>query len=206
MFAIFIILSIVNVCYIQAKMSVALATATKELSQYSYVYYALNGDVGQQKLIENAELMDGIFSDIESLTSKDSGSSVSETYDTVGSLADGLEAVSDDPAAALVSLFAGLTNEGIDLAKNTAGETAIKYLIQKNLTNDGTGGADRFLRNLHVIGGMSGLGVQASILSNGEPTISVTVEYDVEILPLLNIENDLHFRQTAQTQAWGRGK
>lgn len=39
MFAIFTILSIVNICFIQARLGVALNTAAKEISQYSYLYY-----------------------------------------------------------------------------------------------------------------------------------------------------------------------
>ena len=38
-FVIFTILSIVNICYIQAKMSTALDTAAREISQYSYLYF-----------------------------------------------------------------------------------------------------------------------------------------------------------------------
>ena len=40
-FTIFTILTLVNVYFIQAKMSVALNAASKEISQYSYLYYAL---------------------------------------------------------------------------------------------------------------------------------------------------------------------
>ena len=39
-FAIFTILMLVNIYFIQAKMSVALNSAAKEISQYSYLYYA----------------------------------------------------------------------------------------------------------------------------------------------------------------------
>jgi hypothetical protein len=42
--AIFIILSIITICYAQAKIGTALNAAAKEISQYTYLYYALNGD------------------------------------------------------------------------------------------------------------------------------------------------------------------
>ena len=38
MFAIVTLLTIVNICMIQARMSVAINTTAKELSQYSYLY------------------------------------------------------------------------------------------------------------------------------------------------------------------------
>lgn len=43
-FAIFIILSVVDICYVQSKMSVALNSASKEMSQYAYLYSALGLD------------------------------------------------------------------------------------------------------------------------------------------------------------------
>ena len=44
MFAILIILWLINICYVQAKMAVALNSAAKEMSQYSYLYTALTLD------------------------------------------------------------------------------------------------------------------------------------------------------------------
>lgn len=41
-FAILTILSLVDIAYVQAKMSVALNSAAKEISQYSYLYYKFN--------------------------------------------------------------------------------------------------------------------------------------------------------------------
>ena len=38
-FAIYIILSIVDICYVQAKISMALDSAAEDISQYSYLYY-----------------------------------------------------------------------------------------------------------------------------------------------------------------------
>lgn len=43
-FAIYTIYSIINICYIQAKMSIALDAAAEQISQYSYVYYVLGLD------------------------------------------------------------------------------------------------------------------------------------------------------------------
>jgi hypothetical protein len=209
MFAIFIILSIVNICYVQAKVATALGSATKELSQYTYIYYALNGDKLQDSLLNSAADMDALFSDIDQLSSTKPPSSfedVENTYDTATDLTDRLKNYADDPASAIVGLFAEDLNDTIDRGKNELGGLVVRYLMEKNLTENGRGGADRFLRNLHVINGMDGLQLDATIVPSGERYISITVEYEVQVLQLLNIENNLHFKQTATTQAWGLGE
>lgn len=43
-FAIYTIYSIINICYVQAKVSIALDAAAEELSQYCYIYYSLGLD------------------------------------------------------------------------------------------------------------------------------------------------------------------
>ena len=54
-FVIFTILTIVNIFYIQAKMSIALNSAAKEISQYSYLYYKLGVNKVEAKLAEGTE-------------------------------------------------------------------------------------------------------------------------------------------------------
>lgn len=49
-FAIYIILSITNICYVQAKISMALDSAAQDISQYSYLYYRLGLDNLQAEL------------------------------------------------------------------------------------------------------------------------------------------------------------
>ena len=41
-FAIYMVLSIVSICFVQAKMGVALNAAAKEMSQYAFLYETLN--------------------------------------------------------------------------------------------------------------------------------------------------------------------
>ena len=75
-FAIFTILSIVNICFIQAKMAVALNTAAKEISQYSYLYFAMNVDDLEARLNEGTgdakqlakDTIDGVGTFMESLS------------------------------------------------------------------------------------------------------------------------------------------
>lgn len=52
-FAIYIILSIVDVCYVQAKISMALDSAAEDISQYSYLYYRFGIDNLQSSLHES---------------------------------------------------------------------------------------------------------------------------------------------------------
>ena len=55
MFMMFTILSIVNICFIQSRMAVALNSAAKEISQYSYFYYKFGLDKANAKLSDGTE-------------------------------------------------------------------------------------------------------------------------------------------------------
>ena len=55
LFAIFTLLSFVKIFYIQGRMSIALNSAAKEISQYSYIYYKFGLNEIDQKLSEDTE-------------------------------------------------------------------------------------------------------------------------------------------------------
>ena len=55
MFAILILLSIADIAYTQTRMAVALNAASKEMSQYCYLYYKFSLDKLNAKLSEGTE-------------------------------------------------------------------------------------------------------------------------------------------------------
>ena len=56
MFAIVTILTIVNICIVQAKMSYAINATAKEISQYSYLYSLTGLNDSQKNLYEKGKL------------------------------------------------------------------------------------------------------------------------------------------------------
>lgn len=79
-FAIFAILSIVDIAFVQAKMGVALNTAAKEVSQYSYLYYKFNLNTYRSELSKSAE---------------ESRELINRTIDGIGEVSNVLSDVSD---------------------------------------------------------------------------------------------------------------
>lgn len=75
-FIMFTVLYLINVCYIQSKLSIALDSAAKQISQYSYIYYKFKLDefqseinqsvADEQKLANNT--IDGIGTLIENIS------------------------------------------------------------------------------------------------------------------------------------------
>lgn len=72
MFAIVTILTIVNICVVQAKMSIAINATAKELSHYSYLYSLTGIPGGQAKLAEAAAStegdINGVLSDVKNVS------------------------------------------------------------------------------------------------------------------------------------------
>ena len=186
-FAILIILQLVNICYVQSKMAVALNSASKEMSQYSYLYTVLGLD-------------------------KHMSGSGGESSEFMGSLSEVLNEISDgtsDISAELSGMFA---NTG-DIA---AGDSASEYikdgigmglasqLVKKNLKSFEGDTADAFLHRNHVVGGLNFL--YTSFLTNeNQDEIDLVVTYKIQVLKLLNTEFQFNFVQRSQCKAWGKG-
>lgn len=225
-FAIFTILSIVNICFIQAKIGVSLNTAAKEISQYSYLYYAFGVDGLDSKLSEGTEeskqlatdTIDGVGTFMDSLetagNSAQSGdfdtmiSAIESGADNVDSLitqyADKLK---DDPKGFILGMGKMATNELKEEGKVILAQILAKTFMQKNLMSDASDDADAFLKRYKVVDGMAGLDFDyTTFLANGKSNeIQLVVTYDVQVIKLLGIDFKFKIRQCSKTTAWGNG-
>lgn len=226
-FAIFTILSIVNICYIQARVNTALNSAAKEISQYTYFYYKFGLDklqaVWSEGLDDESALakdtINGVGTLVDSLSdaksSIDTGdfeglyeaidSGYTNTESLVTQYADRL---ADDPKGLIVGMGQMMINEGMDQLKSKIMcEVLGKAFIKKNLKAYPEDDPNDFLNRYKVVGGMSGLDFEYSVfLKDGTSNlIQLVVTYDVRVLQLLNIDFDFTFRHCVKTTAWGRG-
>ncbi len=186
-FAMFTIYSVINVCYVQSKMAVALNSAAKEMSQYAYLYSTLgldkhmSGEGGK-----SSELMAGlgkVFSEISggaSYISDDLG----EMFDTASAQASG-DSLSE-------------------YMKNGVGMALAKKLVQKNLVAFEGDTAEAFLKRNKVVNGLDGLSfVYTEFLSNEtQDEVDIIVSYKVKVIQFLNIDFEFPFMQRARTKAW----
>lgn len=185
-FAIFTILSLVNIYYIQAKIGVSLNSAAKEISQYSYLYYALGinrydaeisaGTEDERKLVKDT--IDGVgtllnsFSEIEtSVETVDfdnlagvvtTGEKVAGEVETMTKTVDSLvteyaEKIGDNPKEFILGMGKMALSELKEEGKAILGQVLAKALMKKNLRAYPGDDADAFLKRHHVVGGMSGL-------------------------------------------------
>lgn len=226
-FAIFTLLSIVNICYIQARVNTALNSAAKEISQYTYFYYKFGLDklqgIWSEGLDDEAALAKGTINGVGTLVDSlsDAKSSV-ETGDfeglykaidsgytnTESLVTQYADRLADDPKGLIVGMGQMLLNEGMDQLKSKVMcEVLGKAFIKKNLMAYPGDDPDNFLKRYKVVGGMDGLDFEYSVfLKDGTSNlIQLVVTYDVRIIQLLNIDFDFTFRHCVKTTAWGRG-
>ena len=225
-FAIFTILSLVDIAYVQAKMSVALNSAAKEISQYSYLYYKLNldeldaslseGTGDSKEMIENT--IDGVGEVMDSLTEAENCISNGNFDKMMTAINNGTgsaneminmyaDEVSEDPKGFIIGMGKLAGSELKEEAKVVLGQVLAKAFMKKNLKAFSEQDPDAFLRKYHVVDGMDGLDFNyTTLMAYGTSNqINLVVTYDVEVMQLLNIDFKFKFQQCAKTQAWGNG-
>jgi hypothetical protein len=174
MFVMFTLLSVIQIAYTQARITVALDSAAKEIAEYSHIYYATGLD--------------------DSLT-KTSGKS----SEIAGYLSDFLEDVGGSDAASALK-----GDNVIDELKKGIGSALIEALMQKNLSTSLGGSADDFLKRNHVVrisyNADDFLNKKGE--SSASKNIFIRVSYDIQVIKLLNIDYTYHLSSCAYTQAW----
>ena len=225
-FAIFTILSIVNICYIQAKMNVALNTAAKEISQYSFFYYKFGLDKYDAKMAEGTgdskelamNTIEGMGTLMDSLTNAENNFKTGNFDDMVEDIKGGANNVdslvnqyadrlAEDPKAFILGMGKMAGNELKETGKQILCQALAKALMKKNLKSSPTDDPENFLMRYGVVNGMDGLDfTHTTFLQNGATNmIQLVVTYDVRVIQLLGFEFDFTFRHCVLTTAWGRG-
>ena len=226
MFAIFTILSIVNICYIQARMMTALTSAAKEISQYSYFYYKFGIDELDAKMAagteESRKLADNTVTGVASLMDSLSGASnsfqtgdlegmvnqIEGGVDNVDSLVNQYaDRIADDPKGFILGMGKMMGNELKEKGKAILCQALAKAFMKKNLKASPGDDPDAFLKRYKVVGGLAGLDFEyTTFLQNGKSNlIQLVVTYKVKVIELLNIDYEYTFRHCIKTTAWGRG-
>ncbi len=225
-FAIFTILSVVNICFIQAKVSVSLNAAAKEISQYSYLYYAFGADGLDSKLSEGTEeskqlatdTIDGIGTFMDSLSDASNSAQSGDFDNMISSIQSGADNVDslitqyanqlkDDPKGFIIGMGKMATNELKEEGKVILAQILAKTFMQKNLMSEAGDDPDSFLKRYKVVDGMAGLDFDyTTFLANGKSNeIQLVVTYDVQVIQLLNLDFKFTIRQCSKTTAWGNG-
>lgn len=225
-FTIFTILSVVDVCYTQARMSIALNSAARDLSKYSYFYYKFNVDDAQQDIEEAAgnsremteNILNGTGDFMSAFYDVEESQSLSEIQDNFETLQDEGRALSDsvnemadsfadDPKGFMVGMGMMTLNNLGEGGKGAIAQAMAKAFMKKNLVAFEGDDPNTFLRRHHVVDGLDGLDFTGSsfMVGGGSDQIILTVRYEIEVLKLLDVEHTFTIQQTAKTDAWGNG-
>ena len=225
-FTIFTILTLVNVYFIQAKMSVALNAASKEISQYSYLYYALGINEYDANLSEGTEdskltaeqTIDGVGTLMDSFSGAQNSIDTGDFDQLVASIESGVTSVdslvtmyadklADDPKGFILGMGKMAASELKEEVKVVLGQVLAKTFMQKNLMAYQGDDPDAFLKRYRVVDGMAGLDFDyTALMAYGTSNqIQLCVTYDVSVIKLLNIDFTFTFRQVSKTNAWGNG-
>ncbi|MFI3170086.1 MAG: hypothetical protein R3Y06_09095 [Faecalibacterium sp.] len=187
MMLIFTLLSLINIAYAQARIGIAVNSAAKELSQYAQLYYATEMD----------EQLTG--------TGGTSSSFFESFAELINQLGDSASTINEELGSVITEAGTSLSGDNLgDYLKNYMGGTLARTLVQKNLVSTENGSADAYLRGLHVVNGLSGLDFgNTSFLEGTTGNVNIVVEYDIQVIQLLNIDFTFHFVHYAYTTAWG---
>lgn len=191
MFAIYTLLSVIMMSYTQARVAVALDSATKQLSEYVHVYFALGLDeVFPGEGGKSSELANNVADFLQEL-----GGSLGTVDDELGQFV-------DDAGNALHG------NSLIAVIQNGVGAGLAEQMLKANLVDSPEDTAEDFMRRNHI----ENLNMDGSkFLEAGEKSsgkdIFMRVNYDIRVVQLLNIDFTFHMSHCAYAQAWaGEGE
>ncbi len=183
MFAIVTLLTIVNICIVQARMSYAINTTAKEISQYSYLYALTGLNESQSGLAEagsNDTLpINNLFNDINTVyteieglnndSDSESGGSkveditakwdqISKTLQEGGTAISGdIEDIAENPKQIIFGVAKLAGNKVMETAKSKLiMEPLAKAMCKKHLISSKGGSVETYLKSLGVVPSASG--------------------------------------------------
>ncbi len=192
MFTIVTVLTILNICMIQARIAVAINTSAKELSQYSYLYSLTGFQTSESELAAATEGVKGdidgivgdintVFTEIENLKNGAGNKAVAadpkgllqQWEDAVGSaeniknagvsLNDTLEGLAEDPKGLLFGMAKLAASDGLELAKSRLIAAPLaKALCKKHLLSSKESGDNAAAKKSKTEAFLKGLGVVPS--------------------------------------------
>lgn len=226
-FTMFTILSVVDICYVQSKIGMALDSATKELAQYSYLYYKLGADKMEAKWNEGTgdardvtkDTVDGVVNIMDSLSDASHSASTGDFDGLMNAIDSGVgsvdslcdtyaDKIADNPKEFIIGLGKMAGNDLKEKAKSALLAKCVgRGLMKKNLKSSKDDDPDAFLKRYRVVNGIKGLDFKySSLMAYGESSeIQLVCTYKVKVIRLLNIDFEFKFRQMAKTTAWGNG-
>ena len=214
-FAIFTILTILDIANAQAKIATALNTSTKEFSEYSYFYFLANADkfenkIGQGKRIKDQGIDNVIstFDSISNIIGSKSYDEASENYENAknsGKKAKDFVVDSFKNPTNILEYFASdFASNKIDQIKNDVIGTTINRLMQKNLKDFEGDTYDDFLKR-HRVEPHFDYNNSSMDVTDKHQLITVKLKYKIKVFDFFKFDIEMPIEQEAKTYAWSLG-
>lgn len=189
MFLIVTILSITNICLVQAKVGTMVHGIAKQVSNYTYLYSMTGLDDKEKNLSSGA---DQARQSLEEIT--DDSKSVYERIEKIGNVAFDKK---------FWNSFANLILEqGINESKGLLLDKLCKDIAKDRLVSSGQD-ADSYLHRLGIENGVNGIDFSKSeFMPGGSSDIKIVASYRIHMLKLLGVDLEFQFEQCAKTKAW----
>lgn len=226
-FLIITIMWVVNLCTAQAKIQMAINSAAKEISTYSYLYGLTGLNNKRAEMNESGSMATGSIDDAIDGVSKiysglssasDSGQQAvngdfsgakdsleqgkSEIQSGGDSLKGVYEKIKKDPKGFLISLANATGSVAIDSATGYVAGGMGKYFSEKHLETAKLS-ADEHMRKLGVVGGFDGIDFSHSrYCTGGSDDIIIVAEYQLKPIQFFKIDVKYNIVQTGRTKAW----
>ncbi len=186
MFAMYIMLSVIQIAYTQARIAVALDSATKQMAQYVHLYFVTG--------------LDDTFTG-EGGASSEVAEEVAEFLQTLGK---GLGTVSDELGQYVDDAGNALQGDSLTaIIQDGIGMTVAEQMLRNNLADGPGDTGEAFLarnrvENLNMEGSKF---LEAGEGSSGKD-IFMRVNYDIRVVQLLGMDFSFHLSHCAYAQAW----
>lgn len=181
MFAIFTLLSVIQISYTQARMAAALDSAAKEIAEYTHIYYAC----GMAQTFQGSEGMSsGLFN---------------EMADFLDGLGGDISSVNSDLGQFLSGAGGALRGDSLSQwLQSGIGKWLTKKLLEKNMASSAGDTADAFRKRNHIVRD----DLDGSRFLEGGSDVFMQVNYDIRVVQLLHIDVTFHMSHCSYAKAW----
>lgn len=227
-FLVITLMGVANMCAAQAKVQIAINSAAKEISSYSYLYgltganekrAELNskGESGKASTNEAISGVKSIYSSLSSVSEIADDISNKGVSDAVGTLSDANDGIASgtsslqnayntikkNPKEYLISMASATGDLAINKGAGIVVGALAKFFAEKHLETPYMS-ANQYLAHLGVVNGFEGINFSCTRYCDSGLTdeIMVVAIYDIKPIQFFKIDVKYHIVQTGITTAW----
>lgn len=203
-----IMMDFIQIARAQVVLQYAANEAAREVSQYSYVL-TKTGIV--EKRVSTSSQAAAFTADAASLLDdiEEVGNALSSGVGVAGAAQQAGQHVYDffsDPDALMNNIFSLIKTQGANMLSNMVIENIVEGIVEEQIENMSAKGADEYLKDMGIDGGLSGLDFSGSRWANssngGMPELEVCVTYTIDFhLGIIELEPRT-FKVCAKTTLW----